>query len=205
MDGVLEAKAAVVRQAVVAGAVELMTAGEDLTFARVAAASGVAERTVYRYFENRAALLEAVVTWLNSEIAPSGARPHTTNEVRPFVRKVFTAFDQHAPLVRMLMREKDGLTARLADNSARQAAAMDLVRDACPGLDGTAARKTAAIVQLLSGAATWQSLVDYWGMSGAQAADTAANAIEAVLYAANNPSPKPPPTARSRQREESRS
>jgi len=204
MDSVLEAKAAVIRDAIVAGAVDLMSAGKELTFARVAATSGVPERTVYRYFENRAALLEGVVVWLNGEIAPDAARPRTATDVRPFLRKVFTAFDRHAPLVRLLLRETDGLAARLADNAARQAAAMELIRDACPGLDRSTARKMAATVQVLSSATTWQSLADYWGMSGAQAADAAAVAIEGILNAAKNHSPTPLSPARRRQRKESR-
>jgi len=39
----------------------------------------------------------------------------------------------------------------------------------------------AAIVQLLTAAATWQTLRDYWDMDGAEAAETSALAIALVL------------------------
>ena len=45
----------------------------------------------------------------------------------------------------------------------------------------TAARRVAAATQLLTVAATWQTLRDYWGMDGNEAAETAALAVELLL------------------------
>ena len=60
-----EARQAVVHDRVLDGVAELLAQGEDLTYAKVASAAGVPERTVYRYFPTRQDLMTAVVAWVN--------------------------------------------------------------------------------------------------------------------------------------------
>jgi hypothetical protein len=80
----------------------------------------------------------------------------------------------------------EGLLARLSDNERRQRAALQVVGHEAPGLDRTSARRLAAIVQLLTAAATWQTLRDYWDMDGAEAAETASFAIELLFEGARS-------------------
>ena len=68
---------AVVRDRVLAGVAELLAEGRDLTYANVAAASAVAERTVYRHFPARQDLMTAVVEWVNQR---AGTQRATTGE-----------------------------------------------------------------------------------------------------------------------------
>ena len=49
--------AAIVRDRVMEGVARLLAAGDDLTFAKVAAEAAVPERTVYRHFPTREAFL----------------------------------------------------------------------------------------------------------------------------------------------------
>jgi hypothetical protein len=56
-----------------------------------------------------------------------------------------------------------------------------VVANEAPGLDAADARQVAAAVQLLTTAATWNSLRDYWDMDGAEAAETAVLAVELIL------------------------
>ena len=72
MSSVQEAKAAVVRQRVLAGVAELIAAGDDVTFAKAAAAAGVPERTVYRHFPSRDALMAGLYADTNSRIGFAG-------------------------------------------------------------------------------------------------------------------------------------
>ena len=180
-----EARAELVRERVMQGAADVLEAGEPLTFSRVAAASGVAERTVYRHFADREALLGALYGWVNERAGIDG-RPADGEAAVDLVRRTFPTFDEHEAVIRELLQAPEGLAARLADNEQRRAAARELVAVEAPGLPRRRARQVAAVVQLLSSATAWQSLRDYWEMDGAEAAEAAALAIELVLAGARS-------------------
>jgi AcrR family transcriptional regulator len=179
-----QARQAVVRDRVLAGVAVLLRAGEELTFAKVAVAADVAERTVYRHFPTREALLTAVYEWANRQTGLEGRRPTTGEEAIALVRRSFPAFDELAPIVRSLLLAPEGLAARLSTNEQRRRAAVEVVRHEAPGLDERTTVRLAAVTQLLSSAAAWQALHDYWGFDGDEAAETSALAIELLLTAA---------------------
>jgi AcrR family transcriptional regulator len=187
-----EAKAAVVRERVLEGAATVLAAGDPLTFSRLATVAGVPERTVYRHFPTREALLTAVYEWANRRIgfdlphASDDERATTADDLADQVRRTFPGFDEMAPVIRELLITPDGLAARLSGNERRRAAAEDVVRREAPGLDVADARRVAAVLQLLTSAAAWQSLRDYWDMDGPEAAETSALAIRLVLAGARH-------------------
>ena len=176
-----DARTAVVRERVLIGVAELLAAGDDLTFAKVAIAADVPERTVYRHFATREALLTAVFEWANRRIGFDGERPTDQAGVISMIRRVFPAFDEIAPIIRELLVAPEGLPARLSDNDQRRRAAMALVRTEAPGLTATTTRRVAAAIQSLTAAATWQTLRDYWDMDGKESAEAAALAVELLL------------------------
>lgn len=179
-----EARLALVRDRVIDGVAEVLASGDDLTFAKVAVAAGVPERTIYRHFPTRQALLTAVLDWVNRRAAPEQVRPTTATEAGELVRHAFPVFDEVAPVMRELLTAREGLPARLADNEQRQRAALDLVHHHVPTADATTAHRLAAIVQLLTSAAAWQTMRDYWEFDGAEAAEASAMAIDLLLAAA---------------------
>ena len=123
-----------VRTRVLEGVADLLAAGDDLTFAKVAAAAGVPERTVYRHFPTRVALLTAVFDWANERIGFRGTLPTDADGLVELVRRVFPGFDELAPVVRELLIAPEGRFVRLADKPDRQRAAAAVVRQAtCPG------------------------------------------------------------------------
>jgi AcrR family transcriptional regulator len=176
-----DARSAAVRERVLEGVSEVLAGGDDLTFARVARAAGVPERTLYRHFPTRAALLVAVFEWANRRVGFDGERPADRRGVTAAVRRTFPGFDEIAPVVRELLLAPEGRLARLSDNERRQQAALAVVDAEAPGLGLDERRRVAAVVQLLTAAATWQTLRDYWGMDGGEAGETAALALELVL------------------------
>jgi AcrR family transcriptional regulator len=178
-----EARAALVRDRVLDGVASVLAGGEDLTFAKVAAAARVPERTVYRHFPTREALLTAIFEWANERVGIT-ARPTTEAEALELVERAFPAYDEIAPIIRELLLAPEGLLARASQNTDRRRAAAQLVRGEVPGLDRTRARRLAAVVQLLTTAAAWQTLREYWDMDGSEAAATAALGIELVLAGA---------------------
>jgi AcrR family transcriptional regulator len=190
-----EARQAVVRERVLDGVAALLRAGQELTFAKVAVAAGVPERTVYRYFPTREALLTAVYEWANRHTGLEGQRPATGEEAVSLVRRSFPAFDHLAPIVRTLLLAPEGLAARLSTNEERRRAAVEVVRHEAPHLDERSTVRLAAVIQLLSSAAAWQALHDYWDFDGDEAAETSAFGIDLLLTATRGRSRKASPRA----------
>jgi AcrR family transcriptional regulator len=191
MSTLKDARTEVVRERVLEGVAELLTAGDDLTFAKVARAAGVPERTVYRHFPTKEALLTAVFHWANAHIGFAGDLPTDGAAVVALVREVFPGFDEIAPVVRELLLAPEGRVARVADADRRREAAAAVVEREAPGLDADAARRVAAAVQLLTTAATWNTLRDYWDMDGREAAETAALAVGLILDGARRQAQDP--------------
>lgn len=184
--GVVQAaRVQAVQECILDGVAGLLAQGEDLTFAKVANAAKVPERTLYRYFPNREALLAAVYAWSNRRIGfHGGRRPSTVSEVADLVRRAFPVFDELAPVVHELLVAPEGRAARLADVEDRRAASLELVRSQAPSLDDTSTRRVAAVLQILGSAATWQALREHWDLDGAEAAEAAVLAIELLLDSA---------------------
>lgn len=176
-----DARAELVRRRAVEGAVAVLGRGEALTFAAVASAAGVPERTLYRHFQTREALHHALYDWVNERLGVDGERPTTAEAMAGLVRRAFPGFDAIAPVIRELLAAPEGRLARLAANPERQRAALGVVAHDAEGLPAKQARQLAAVLQLLTAASTWQALRDYWGMDGAEAAETAVLASELLL------------------------
>lgn len=179
-----DARAALVRERVLVGYAELLAAGEEPTFTKVARAAGVPERTVYRHFPSRKALVSAIFDWANSRIGFDGHRPTSGDGYAALARRVFPGFDEIEPVVDELLLAPEGRSTRLDRNDERRAAALAAVRGDVPGLDEETTRRLAAAVDLFTTAGTWRSLRDYWGVDGAEAAEIAATAIELLLAGA---------------------
>jgi AcrR family transcriptional regulator len=179
-----EARSELVRTRVLEGVAAVLSRQEALTFANVAAAAGVPERTVYRHFPSRDALLGAVFDWANARIGFSGKHVASESELVELVRRVFRGFDDISPVVLELLSAPEGRAARLANKEARQDAFVALVRREAEGLDRATTKRVAAALQLLSTASAWQALHDYWDMDGAEAAEASALAASLMLEGA---------------------
>lgn len=181
MTTVREAKAAVVRDRVLDAVCDLIAAGGDITFTKVAAAADVPERTVYRYFPNRQALIAGLFEHVNRRIGFDGDPPTTHEAMNAMVQQVFPGFDTVAPVIDELLSSPEGRRARLASLEDRRAAAIAVVAGARPDLDSTSVRHLAAVVQVLGTAAMWRTLRDFWDLDGAAAAIAVTTAINTLL------------------------
>lgn len=179
-----DARAELVKNRAIQGVRQVLDAGEPLTFASVAAAAGIPERTLYRHFPTREALLSGLFDWANRELGLAGDRATDAASHAAQVRRAFPGFDAMAPVVRELLSAPEGRQARAAHDRERRRAALSLVERECAGLDAATTRRIAAVMQLLTSAAAWQALRDPWGMDGAEAAEASVLAAELMLEAA---------------------
>jgi AcrR family transcriptional regulator len=191
-----EAKAELVRQRILQGVAAVLDRREALTFAAVSEASGVPERTCYRYFPTREALSAALFDWVNQRLAVDGERPSDAESWKASIRRAFPGFDALSPVIRELLASPEGRLARLSANPGRQRAALAIVQREVPGLERSSARRIAAVLQLLTSAGTWQAFREYWNMDGAEAAETSVLAGELVLTGARALAAGRPPAPR---------
>lgn len=181
-----DARSNLVRERVLDGVFEVLAAGEDLTFAKVAKAAGVPERTIYRHFPSKEALHAAIWSWANERMGFTGPFPTDEAGYVALVRTAHPGFERLAPVIRELLASKDGLAVRLTANDQRRQSARAAVSSSAPGLTTADEQRVAAALQLLTSAATWQTLHDYWDMDGEEAGETAALAIELLLEGARS-------------------
>ena len=155
--------------------------GEDpLTMAAVAARAGTTERTVYRHFETRDALIRAVWRSMQERVASDGF-PRTADALLKSPRKLFPKFDETPELIRASIHSEAGLEIRMHSNPERTSATLASVRDALPALDQKTLRRRAAIAQLINSAQGWDVLTRFWGMSGEEAGSAASEALAILL------------------------
>lgn len=153
---------------------------EGLTMAGVARRAGVTERTVFRHFAARDALIAAVWPRMQARVRSTGF-PQTADDLIATPGRLFPEFDKEERLVRASAFSAGGREVRLASNRERQAAMRACVRDAFPALAEPELSRLAAIVQLIDSAYGWAVMREYWGLSGAEAGEAAAEALAVLL------------------------
>jgi AcrR family transcriptional regulator len=195
-----EARTELVRKRILEGVAVVLGRGEPWTFASVAKAAGVPERTLYRYFSTREALLEGIFGWANERLGFHGDFAEDQAALQALVRRCFPGFDELAPVVRELLLAPEGRLARLRHKARRQRASLQLVQHEAGGLPAKEARYVAAVLQLLSQAGTWHALREYWDMNGAEAAEASALAVELLLDGARTRYTKAKPRAAGKRR-----
>ncbi|QIB35581.1 TetR/AcrR family transcriptional regulator [Ancylobacter pratisalsi] len=154
-----------------------------LSFDRLAEVSGVNRRTIFRHFPTKEDLLDAF--W-NSANASLGVRfwPESEADLVDLPPRLFASLDGIEGVVRASHSSAAGRDMRLRANAERQAAFRKSLSALTAGLPPERARQLEASVQLLFSATAWQTMKDYWGLSGKDAGEAAAWAIRALLTAA---------------------
>lgn len=152
----------------------------ELSLAMVAREAGITERTVYRHFATREQLLEATWAHVNTYIGMKDF-PQSAQELIERPKQLFPAFEGRGEVIRAMLASPQGRELRLHANQERQAAIRAVVKGARPDLREPALTRLSAAVQLLSSAAGWATMTDYWGLDGAGAGRAASEAIAVLL------------------------
>jgi len=170
------------RARILDAAVELIEeAGEPpLTIAAVADRDGITDRTVYRHFETRDALMRATWSHLQRRVASRGF-PRTAEAMIQSPPHLFPRFDAARELVRASLYSPAGLDMRMNSNVERREATLASVTDAFPNADEDWLRRRAAIAQLINSAYAWDVMRQYWELDGDEAGRAASEALAVLL------------------------
>jgi len=149
----------------------------------IAQVSGVNRRTIFRHFPTKEALLSAF--WRSANAA-LGVKfwPESERDLVELPPDLFASLDRIEGIVRASHASGAGREMRLQANAERQAAFRKSLTAVTAGMNRQEARRLEAVVQLLFSATAWQTMKDYWGLSGRESGEAVAWAIDALLKAA---------------------
>jgi len=181
-------QAAATREQILDVAFEMLTRHPNDPFSHEAIAekAGMGARTVYRYFPGRAELLQAL--WERLRGATGIRFPASEEEVVPFIRGMFQQFEDHQALVRAVINSPISMEVRKTGAIRGRA---DLTKSLSKALSGLPPRRQTQVIAVfltLYSGNFWQTLRDRGGLSGPDAQEAAAWALEALLKAARNES-----------------
>jgi AcrR family transcriptional regulator len=153
---------------------------DDLSFARVAEEAGIAERTIYRHFATKEALLDAWWKYLQDSIR-QGPYPETAAALIAAGPRVFSEFDKQGEWFRASLISPQGREIAARANDDRVAAFRKAVRDGAGELPEPEFTRLCAAVQALYSAGTWLTMREVWGLKGKESGRAVAEAIEVLL------------------------
>lgn len=163
---------------------------DEVSTKELAAAAGVAERTVYRHFPDRTALVEALAErFASTEQLPTvPARP---DDLASLVVELYRMLEEH--------RAEAQAEALLNADPRRYTAATrrhteefrTLVDAGFPELDAGRRQALAAVVRVLASPQTWLRIRTEFGLDGVESGPVIAWAIEALLHEIERGNPPP--------------
>lgn len=173
------------RERILQALADVVTEHGTPTVPAVAERAGVSERTVYRHFPTRDALLSGLFAWVMQLSAPD-ARPTvpSLDSLVGVVRDMFPRFERRPELIRALNSNDIGREMRAGRAAYRRKNIQDALADSLEGVDGDTRRQAEAIVHLVSSSTAYLHLHDFWDMSAADAADAVEWAVRALVSAA---------------------
>lgn len=171
----------VAREAILAAVVALLVEGvEEPSYVEIAQRSGVARRTLYRYFPTRGELYDAVGAYVVQELDLPIEIGSSDRIVASF-KEASDISMRNVPLARALVKSSAGQAARRGGWERRRDAIAAALADAAEGLPEDEQRRMTAVVQYLFGSHTWVRLHDEFDLSLTAAQDAVAWALETLI------------------------
>lgn len=180
-----EAQAAQTRDLILETMVGMMAEGrvEGFSVRRLATEAGVSERTVYRYFPDREALLEGLGGYLEDRMgtATSERDLGDLDELIAFIPVVFASFDQlpHVSKASVLLNPDP---AKAVGSQRRRSRMMiDLAGATFPDLDEDQAVRLGQLVRTITSTYNWLRMREEFGLAGEESGRLLGWAIHCIL------------------------
>jgi len=155
-------------------------APEDVSMADIAQSAGISLRTLYRYFPDRASLLQSAGEHLYRSLGVPVEVTAPEDIARSFLEAA-RRLAVRPRLTRALIRTGAGQIARSAVRKERVQVIRTALRSATSGLDPDVARRATALITHLCSATSWVSIADESGLSDADAQAAVSWGIDALI------------------------
>ena len=153
---------------------------QDISHDAVAEHTGIARRTIYRYFPDREALLGGATTRVRERAGPRVTFPANEADLTGQLQAIYTGFDHIAPIATLVRSTPQGRAMRLAQNAERVAAYTAATADAVQDLPAADRKLATAMLQVLH-TTPWLEMRDHWDLSGEEIATATGWAIRTLL------------------------
>jgi AcrR family transcriptional regulator len=137
---------------------------QDFSAADVAAAAGVSQRTVYQYFPDREAQINAVIAALDERLAHDVAVPRSLDEIPLFAERLIRLGASHVREMRAQIAGALASEVRARRRRSRDRAVALAVGAGCD--DPKAARLAAAAINVVTSAEISLGMIDRFGIEG---------------------------------------
>ena len=161
-------------EAAIASLVE--TPGQDISMRALAKASGVSERTIFRYFASRDELLDEVAKEYSRRLNQPAA-PSSVPELLSYVPAVYARFEDNATLTRAALRSEIYHRVRKKEELSRGAAIVSLIDKAAPKRSRVERQIASTNIRYFVIASTWNYYRFNFGLSFDETLQCAMTAI----------------------------
>jgi len=181
--GVRDTKRDAVRMAIEDAMLDILAENEEggLTHDRIAARLGMGRRTVYRYFPDRQALMEALWLRLTQAAGPGPGMPRDIASLTDQLPQLFSGWDSAASAMTVCMSSGQGRAMRAAKTSERRASYRAALAPAVVALSEADQIKAVAAIQLLRSGHAWLEMRDQWNLDGPASAEAVTWAIQVLI------------------------
>lgn len=152
----------------------------SLNHDRIAEMTGIARRTIYRYFPDQEALLRGAWLRVQDHAGPNVGLPDTVEDILDTVETTYTGFDRIPSIITAIRTTPQGRALRLAANPDRVARYTSVLADTVAALPPEDRIPVTALVQLLH-TTVWLEMHDHWGLSGKEIARVVGWALRVML------------------------
>ena len=153
---------------------------EELSLPRAAKRARVSVPTVYRHFPTQEALMRELTEWIDGRLKLSEV-PENVDEFTEWVPRLFAHWDKHEALIRARLLSRAHRQVHRDIGHRRDEAIEKAMEDVTAQLDPLDARRACALVRLLMSGAAWEMMRDSWDLTGKQAGEALAWAINVLV------------------------
>ena len=164
-----------------AAAEQLLEEGlEELSLPRAAKRARVSVPTVYRHFPTQEALMRELTEWVGRRMNINEV-PENVDEFAEWVPRLFAHWDENEALIRARLLSAVHRQIHRDAGHRKDEEIEKAMEDVTAQLDPLDSRRACALVRLLVSGAAWEMMRDSWDLTGEQAGEALAWAINVLV------------------------